>query len=191
MFYWKPYIQSTLILPTLDTTTKFLILTIWQAWKPSLKMCELIRNYAGTLLVSTPRNICFGYLTEKLYRGDSDKYPKHTFYEGIRKHGICLHIILLIKDSLQQHIHFNGNIFGNECCICNEGSMYTRGVLQLHALFLTHHLCRYSRLSLSRPRLSRITAYGINSKTSMTRIPMAHLPWLIRTRSWVPWKLSW
>ena len=35
-----------------------------------------------------------------------------------------LHIILSIKDSLQQQIHYNGNIFGNKCCRCNEGSLY-------------------------------------------------------------------
>ena len=35
-----------------------------------------------------------------------------------------LHIILSNKDSLQQQIHFNGNIFGNKCCHCNEGSLY-------------------------------------------------------------------
>ena len=35
-----------------------------------------------------------------------------------------LHIILSIKDSLQQEIHFNGNIFGNKFCRCNEGSLY-------------------------------------------------------------------
>ena len=33
-----------------------------------------------------------------------------------------LHIIVSIKDSLQQKIHFNGNIFGNSHC--NEGSLY-------------------------------------------------------------------
>ena len=30
----------------------------------------------------------------------------------------------MIKDSLQQQIHFNGNIFGNKCCRCNEGSLH-------------------------------------------------------------------
>ena len=35
-----------------------------------------------------------------------------------------LHIILSIKDSLQQQIHFNGNIFANKCCHYNEGSLY-------------------------------------------------------------------
>ena len=35
-----------------------------------------------------------------------------------------LHINLLIKYSVQQHIHVNGNVFGNKCCRCNEGSLY-------------------------------------------------------------------
>ena len=34
-----------------------------------------------------------------------------------------LHFILSIKDSLQQQIHFNGNIFGNKYCRYNEGSL--------------------------------------------------------------------
>ena len=37
---------------------------------------------------------------------------------------LFLHIILSIKDSLQQQIYFNGNIFENKCCCCNEGSLY-------------------------------------------------------------------
>ena len=35
-----------------------------------------------------------------------------------------LHIILSIKDTLQQQIHYNGNIFGNKCCRYNEASLY-------------------------------------------------------------------
>ena len=35
-----------------------------------------------------------------------------------------LHISLLIKYSDQQQIHFNGNIFRNKYCRCNEGSLY-------------------------------------------------------------------
>ena len=34
-----------------------------------------------------------------------------------------LHIILSIKDSLQQQISFNSNIFGNTCCRYNECSL--------------------------------------------------------------------
>ena len=36
-----------------------------------------------------------------------------------------LHINLLVKYSVQQPIHFNGNTFGNKCCRCNEGSLYS------------------------------------------------------------------
>ena len=37
-----------------------------------------------------------------------------------------LHIILSIKVSLQKQIHNSGNIFGNKCCRCNEGSLYKK-----------------------------------------------------------------
>ena len=30
----------------------------------------------------------------------------------------------LIKNYLHQQIHFNGNIFENQCWRCNEGSLY-------------------------------------------------------------------
>ena len=38
-----------------------------------------------------------------------------------------LQIILLIKDSLQQQIHFNGNNFGNQW----EGSLYILGRMDI------------------------------------------------------------
>ena len=38
-----------------------------------------------------------------------------------------LHINLLIKYSVQQQIHFNGNVFTNKCCRCNKGSLYVVG----------------------------------------------------------------
>ena len=37
-----------------------------------------------------------------------------------------LHIILSIKDSLQQQIHYNRNILVKKCCRCNEGSLYQK-----------------------------------------------------------------
>ena len=44
------------------------------------------------------------------------------FYKEIRIKQRLLHVILLIKDSLKQQIHFNGNIFGNKsCCRYNKG----------------------------------------------------------------------
>ena len=57
--------------------------------------------------------------------GDSNKYPKHNVLWGSKnKTRPFLHIILSIKDSLQQQIHFNGNIFGKKCCRCVEDSLY-------------------------------------------------------------------
>ena len=64
--------------------------------------------------IKSSSNICFGYLLELPQRGDSNKYPNHMFYEEIRiKQDLFIHIIQSIKDSLQQQIHYNGNIFGN------------------------------------------------------------------------------
>ena len=51
-------------------------------------------------IIKTSSNICFGYLLELTYRGDSNKYPKLLLHETI------LRIILSIKDSLQQRISF-------------------------------------------------------------------------------------
>ena len=74
--------------------------------------------------IKTSNNICFGYLLESPQWGDSNKYPKHIFYEEIKnKTRSVLHFILSIKDSLQQQIYFSGNIFGNKCCRYNEGSL--------------------------------------------------------------------
>ena len=44
-----------------------------------------MRNYAKKkTLHKSSSNICFGYLLELPQRGDSNKYPKHMFYEEIR-----------------------------------------------------------------------------------------------------------
>ena len=78
-----------------------------------------MRNYAKHCIKSSS-NICC----------DSNKYPKHMFYEEIRiKQGLFLPVILSIKDSLQRQINYNGNVFGNKCCRCNEGSLYFGGTL--------------------------------------------------------------
>ena len=62
--------------------------------------------------IKSSNNICFGYLLELPQRGNSNKYPKHMFYEEVRiKQGLFIHIILSMKDSLQQQIHYNDNIF--------------------------------------------------------------------------------
>ena len=77
-----------------------------------------MRNYAKTLHNIFKQHMF--WLLELPQRGNSNKYPKHMFYETRS----FLHIILSIKDSLEQQIHYNGNIFGNKCCQCNEGSLY-------------------------------------------------------------------
>ena len=63
-----------------------------------------------------------------ILRGDSHKYPNHMFCDEISV------IILLIKDSWQQQIHFNGNIFRNKWGRCNDES-------------LSHSVKNYKRLS--------------------------------------------
>ena len=40
--------------------------------------------------IKTRSNICFGYLLESPLWGDSNKYPKHTFYEEIRINKVFL-----------------------------------------------------------------------------------------------------
>ena len=45
-----------------------------------------------------------------------NNYPKHMFCDEIRiKTRPFLHIILLMKESIQQEIHFNLNVFWNKC----------------------------------------------------------------------------
>ena len=75
--------------------------------------------------IKTSSNIRFGYLLESPKWADSNKYPKHNVLLGNKnktKHFFC--IILPIKDSLQQQIHFNGNIFWDRWLRCNEVSLY-------------------------------------------------------------------
>ena len=67
---------------------------------------------------------CFGYLLESTHRGKSVKYPKHMFFEKTKiEKKLFFYSILLIKDSLPNQVHFNGNIFGNKRCCCNEASI--------------------------------------------------------------------
>ena len=51
----------------------------------------------------------------------------YVLWGNKNKTSSSLHVILSIKDSLQQRIHFNSNIFGNKCCRCNMGfTVYVR-----------------------------------------------------------------
>ena len=79
---------------------------------------EIMQEY----YIKTASNIYFGCLLESPHC-DSNEYPKHMFFEEIRKKKVFHTIILSIKDSLQQQIYFNSSIFGNKCCRCNKGSL--------------------------------------------------------------------
>ena len=50
--------------------------------------------------------------------------------------------VLLVKDSLLQQFHFNGNIYGNKCCHCNWGSLYVLGAkitnINSHKSYIHH-----------------------------------------------------
>ena len=65
--------------------------------------------------------MCFGYLLDSPQWSESIKYPDHIFYEEIRinKPFLTYHCAAF-KDSLQQQINFNGNMFGIKCHRCKE-----------------------------------------------------------------------
>ena len=58
-------------------------MTIWMSRNlrsRSKSLWEIMQGYC----IKTSSNICFGYLLELPHWGDSNKYPKHMFYEEIR-----------------------------------------------------------------------------------------------------------
>ena len=62
-----------------------------------------MRNYAKTMHNIFKQHMFWIFVRIASERGDSNKYPKHMFYGEIRiKQGLFLHIILSIKDSLEQ-----------------------------------------------------------------------------------------
>ena len=88
------------------------------------------------------------------------------FYEEIRTKQYLSNIILSIKDSLQQQIHYNGNIFGNKFCRRNKGSLYmyadSKGLDQSeHPYSLIQGLIQrgFRGLNLSEPRFAEIRKF--------------------------------
>ena len=77
------HVQSTLLIPTLDTMTKFIIMTIWMSQNLSSRG-DSKREIMQEHCIKTSSDICFGYLLELPHWGDSNKYPRHTLYEKIR-----------------------------------------------------------------------------------------------------------
>ena len=75
--------------------------------------------------IETSSNICFGYLLESPHGADSNKYPKHKFYEKIRiKQGLSYISFCPLRILYNSKFILNCNIFGDKCCRCNEGSLY-------------------------------------------------------------------
>ena len=106
-------VQTTLFIKSLDTMTKFFIMVICLPRYLHSKG-EVNHKLCKSVAFDTSTSICFGYLLELPQWGDSYKYPKHMFYEENKNKTMpFLHMILRIKVSLQQQIHFTRNIFGN------------------------------------------------------------------------------
>ena len=62
---------------------QFVVMTIWLSRNLRSRgdsQWEIRKEYC----IKTSSNICFGYLLESPHWGDSNKYPKHMLYEGIR-----------------------------------------------------------------------------------------------------------
>ena len=99
------------------------MMTSWLAFPEKVTVSQ---TFCQNILFIILRNICSGYLFELPQWGDSNKYPNVYVPRGNKKKKTrpFLLVILLIKDYLQPQTHFNGNIFKNECCRCNEGSLY-------------------------------------------------------------------
>ena len=74
-------IQTTLFIPTVDKTTKFVIMTISQNLRlrgnNSHKLCK-------TTVIHTIKKYMFWIFSEMPQYGESNKYPKQKFFEEIR-----------------------------------------------------------------------------------------------------------
>ena len=91
-----------------------------QSLRSSVTSEKLCKNIVLKLQATYVLDICDNRLSEAILTN----IQNIMFYEEIIiKQGPFLHIILSIKDSLQQQVHFNGNTFGNKCCRCNKSSL--------------------------------------------------------------------
>ena len=102
-------IHSALFIPTLDTSTEFAIILIWQARNlrsRSDNSPEIIQEFCIAFNISM--NKYFGYLLES---------KTNTMFCGEKiKQDLYYILFAAFKDYLQQQIHFDDNIFGNKCC---------------------------------------------------------------------------
>ena len=120
--------------------------------KPLLKRWQLNRNYARTLYLYFKKHIFWIFVRIAPLKQFYQISKTYVLWGNNNKTSAFLDLILLIKDSLQQHIHSNGNTFGNKCCQSNEGPLYTvdpiyhytRGPRWNIMIFKSRHLpCMY------------------------------------------------
>ena len=76
--------------------------------------------------IKSSSNICFGYLLESPQRGNSNKYPKHMFYEEIRiKQGLSYIIFSPLRILYNSKFIIMAIFLGtNAVFVLNEGSLY-------------------------------------------------------------------
>ena len=137
-------IQSTLFIPTLDTTTKFVMITIWMSrnirwrgdskWEIMQEYC--IKNFKQHMFWIFVRiasfNICFGYLLESPQWGDSNKYPKHMLCEEIRiKQGLCYVLFFPLR------ILYNSKFILMATALETNAVVVTR----VHCMIITKYHC--------------------------------------------------
>ena len=111
--------QSPLYTQTFDTTTQFVIMTIWMSRNVRSRddgLWEIMQKHC----IISSSNICFWIFvriaSERRFLQISKIY---VLWGNKNKTRSFLHIILSNKDSLEQQIHYNGNIFGNKRVHCN------------------------------------------------------------------------
>ena len=107
-------------------------------------------NYARVLYLILYRNICFGYLLEWPQWGDSDKYPKHTYYGKIRiNHGLSYISFCPLRILYNSKFIIMATSFGTNAVVVTRVPVYVSGCLSLNGSLAARYsvlLPFYSRL---------------------------------------------
>ena len=83
---------------------------------------------------------------------------ENIFSMRIRIKQDFLYIILLIKEFSLQQIYFNGNIFGNNWCRCNEGSLYQKDMKK--CISQMKCILSFNNLDIVRNNYRKPSTYG-------------------------------
>ena len=101
-------------------------------------------NYAKKHCIKSSTNICFGYLLESPQRGDSNKYPKHTFYEEIIKQGLSNILFCPLRILYNRKFMITATLLGTNavvvtrfhCTAFRVVAWLIRPIIQLPHIFL-------------------------------------------------------